>query len=115
MIGWSALLSTAFAIFIGIFAALIGVVAHTISGGPAAPGALATSIPLAIVMVVGYLALALGLSVVSRLYLSRDLWGRVLASLHVSGLEAAANVSAKGDLASALGEGIADGLDVAGF
>ena len=125
VIGWSALLSMAlgalmllvmlFAIFIGIFAALIGVVAHTISGGPAAPGALATSIPLAIVMVVGYLVLALGLSVVSRLYLSRDLWGRVLASLHVSGLEAAANVSAKGDLASALGEGIADGLDVAGF
>ena len=115
MIGWSVLLSTVFAIFIGIFAALIGVAAHTISGGPAAPGALATSIPLAIVMVVGYLALALGLNVVSRLYLSRDLWGRVLASLHVSGLEAAANVSAKGDLASALGEGIADGLDVAGF
>ena len=115
VIGWSVLLSTAFAIFIGIFAALIGVAAHTILGGPATPGALATSIPLAIVMVVGYLALALGLSVVSRLYLSRDLWGRVLASLHVSGLEAAANVSAKGDLASALGEGIADGLDVAGF
>src|SRR5438874_4073540 len=63
MIGWSVLLSTVFAIFIGIFAALIGVAAHTISGGPAAPGALATSIPLAIVMVVGYLALALGLSV----------------------------------------------------
>jgi len=115
VIGWSALLSMAFAIFIGIFSALIGVVGYTISGGPAAPGALATSIPLAIVMVVGYLALALGLSVVSRLYLSRDLWGRVLASLHVSGIEAAANVLAKGDLASALGEGIADGLDVAGF
>ena len=56
-----------------------------------------------------------GMSAVSRLYLSRDLWSRVLASLHVSGIEAAANVLAKGDLASALGEGIADGLDVAGF
>jgi uncharacterized membrane protein YjgN (DUF898 family) len=115
VIGWSVLLSTAFAIFIGIFAALIGVATVAISGAPAAPGGLATSIPLAIVMVVGYLALALGLSVVSRLYLSRDLWARVLASLHVSGLDAAANVSARGDLASALGEGFADGLDVAGF
>jgi len=40
---------------------------------------------------------------------------RVLASTNVHGMEAAANVSAKGELASALGEGIADGLDVAGF
>jgi uncharacterized membrane protein YjgN (DUF898 family) len=115
VIGWSVLLSTAFAIFIGIFAALIGVATVAISGAPATPGGLATSIPLAIVMVVGYLALALGLSVVSRLYLSRDLWVRVLASLDISGLDAAANVSARGDLASAIGEGIADGLDVAGF
>jgi hypothetical protein len=30
-------------------------------------------------------------------------------------IEAAADVSAKGDLANALGEGLADGLDVAGF
>jgi hypothetical protein len=50
-----------------------------------------------------------------RVYLLRDMWVRVLASTHVHGIEAAANVSAKGDLASALGEGIADGLDVAGF
>jgi hypothetical protein len=39
----------------------------------------------------------------------------VLATTHVLGIEAAANVSATGDLASALGEGFADGLDVAGF
>ncbi len=52
---------------------------------------------------------------VMRLYLSRDLWVTVLASADVHGLEAALNVSARGELASALGEGIADGLDVAGF
>jgi hypothetical protein len=39
----------------------------------------------------------------------------VLASTHVQGIEAAANVTARGDLANALGEGFADGLDVAGF
>ena len=32
-----------------------------------------------------------------------------------SGIETAANVRASGKLASALGEGFADGLDVAGF
>ena len=111
VIGWSMLLSTAFGIFIAVFAGAI----HAISGPSATPNALATSIPLAIVTVIGYLALALGFSVVSRLYLSRDLWVRVLASTDVHGIEAAANVSARGDLASALGEGIADGLDVAGF
>ena len=67
------------------------------------------------VTVVGYLALALGFSIVARLYLSRDLWVKVLASTRVIGLEAAANVTARGDLASALGEGFADGLDVGGF
>ena len=109
-IGWSVLLSTAFGAIIGIAGLLV---ART--GEASGPDALVQSIPIMVVTVVGYLALALGFSVVTRLYLSRDLWVRVLASLHVSGLEAAANVSAKGDLASALGEGIADGLDVAGF
>jgi hypothetical protein len=40
---------------------------------------------------------------------------RVLASTNVLGIEAAANVSAQGDAVNALGEGFADGLDVAGF
>lgn len=114
VIGWSLLLSTAFAIVIGIFAALVAGIGHAISG-PAESSALVTSIPLAIVTVIGYLALALGFSVVSRLYLSRDLWVRALSSVDVHGIQAAADVSARGDLASALGEGIADGLDVAGF
>jgi hypothetical protein len=39
----------------------------------------------------------------------------VLESVRVLDIETAADVAAKGDLASALGEGFADGLDVAGF
>jgi hypothetical protein len=50
-----------------------------------------------------------------RLYLLRDVWAKASASVQLHGIEAAANVAAKGDLASALGEGFADGLDVAGF
>jgi uncharacterized membrane protein YjgN (DUF898 family) len=114
VIGWSMLLSTVFGAIIGTAGVLVAKTGAAVSG-PAGPDALLQSIPLMVVTVVGYLALALAFSVVTRLYLSRDLWLRVLASLHVSGLEAAANVSARGDLASALGEGIADGLDVAGF
>ena len=50
-----------------------------------------------------------------RVYLLRDLWARLVGSTTVHGIEAAANVAARGDLASALGEGLADGLDVVGF
>jgi hypothetical protein len=39
----------------------------------------------------------------------------MLGSVNVSGLEAAANVAARGEMANALGEGFADGLDVGGF
>jgi len=64
---------------------------------------------------IGYLSLILALNVVLRIYLQRDVWARVIASTTVHHIEAAANVSARGDLASALGEGFADGLDVVGF
>jgi hypothetical protein len=58
---------------------------------------------------------AIVLNVVIRLYLVRDLWQRVVSSITVHGIEAAANVAAKGELANAIGEGFADGLDVGGF
>ena len=44
-----------------------------------------------------------------------DLWVRVLGSVNIAGIEAAANVAAQGEMANALGEGFADGLDVGGF
>jgi hypothetical protein len=50
-----------------------------------------------------------------RVYLMRDLWVRIVGSTIVHDIAAAANVSARGELANALGEGFADGLDVAGF
>ena len=77
--------------------------------------ALLHSIPLMALAGIGYLAMVLGLNVVMRVYLLRDLWAKVLATTTVHGIEAAANVSARGELANALGEGFADGLDVAGF
>jgi hypothetical protein len=73
------------------------------------------SIPLLVLFGLGYLVLAMAMNVVMRVYLTRDLWVIVLGSVNISGLEAAANVAARGDLANALGEGFADGLDVGGF
>ena len=73
------------------------------------------SIPLLALAGLGYLAFALAMNVVIRVYLMRDLWVRVLGSVNVSGLEAAADVTARGEMANALGEGFADGLDVGGF
>jgi hypothetical protein len=83
--------------------------------GPPTPEVLLDNIPLLVMLGLGYVALMLALNVVMRLYLLRDIWAKVLSSVEVCGIEALANVAAKGELASALGEGFADGLDVAGF
>jgi uncharacterized membrane protein YjgN (DUF898 family) len=109
VIGWFLLLSTAFFAFAAFCGLVFGASLKGASGG------LANSVPLLIATGIGYLALLLSLNVVMRVYLVRDLWVKVLESASVHGIEAAANVSARGELAGALGEGFADGLDVAGF
>jgi uncharacterized membrane protein len=119
VIGWSLLLLLAFSAYLALGVFLLA----SMSGTPlsayfkqiALSHSILASIPLFSVYIVGYLALALAFNVVMRIYLSRDLWARVVASTVIHGIEAAADVAAKGDLANALGEGFADGLDVAGF
>jgi len=109
VIGWFVLLSTVMGAYFG----LCGFLFAKMTG--AEPDTLTKSIPLLILFGIGYLAMILSLNVVIRLYLQRDVWAKVSASLQIHGIEAAANVATRGDLASALGEGFADGLDVAGF
>jgi len=115
VIGWFVLAWFLFAAYLAGGAALIA----SMHGIPMAmlfkTPALLHSVPLLVLLGIGYLAVILGLNVVMRVYLLRDLWARVLATTTVHGIEAAANVSARGELANALGEGFADGLDVAGF
>jgi uncharacterized membrane protein YjgN (DUF898 family) len=115
VIGWYTVMSMAFGMFIGVAASLLTKFSGAPSEQVSVAAAASTSIPLLVVTAIGYLALALALGVVARLYLTRDLWERVLQTTTVTDLAAAANVTAKGDLATAVGEGIADGLDVAGF
>jgi uncharacterized membrane protein YjgN (DUF898 family) len=115
VIGWIVLLGLAFAAYLALCAVMVA----SMSGAPLdqffQQQAFLKSVPLLVLAGLGYLAFALAINVVMRIYLLRDIWVRVLESVNVLGIEAAANVSARGDLANALGEGFADGLDVAGF
>ena len=70
---------------------------------------------MTVAMIFGYLAVLLAMNIALRVYLLRDVWARAAASTTAFRLEAADNVAAKGELADALGEGFAGGLDVVGF
>jgi uncharacterized membrane protein YjgN (DUF898 family) len=111
VIGWLLLIFALFAVYIFACAGLlVGIsdLSFTLVN-------LRGSVPMLVMAGIGYLAFILMLNVVLRVYLLRDVWVRVVVSTAVHHIEAAANVSAQGDLASALGEGLADGLDVVGF
>jgi uncharacterized protein DUF898 len=65
--------------------------------------------------IANYLVLVLCVGVVIRVYLTRGVWERVVVSTVAYNLECADDVRVRGAAASALGEGFADSLDVAGF
>ncbi len=65
--------------------------------------------------VLGYLLILLGLGVAYRYFLQHQLWRAIVDSLTIRNLEAAAGVVARGKKINALGEGLLDGLDIAGF
>jgi len=115
VIGWIVLLGLAFAAYLALCSALVASMSGTPFSEFFESQEFVKSIPLLVLAGLGYLSVVLAINVVMRVYLMRDLWVRVLASTTVLNIEAAANVSARGDLANALGEGFADGLDVAGF
>ena len=50
-----------------------------------------------------------------RIYFLWGVWSRVVETTVLHNIDAADNVRAQGTAASALGEGFADSLDVAGF
>ncbi len=114
-VGWIFLLGAGFIAYLALSAVLVASFEGMSLAQFAKPQVFLKSIPLLALAGLGYLALVLGINVVMRVYLLRDLWVRVLASTTVYNVQAAANVSALGELANALGEGFADGLDVAGF
>jgi uncharacterized membrane protein YjgN (DUF898 family) len=115
VIGWILLLLVLFAAYVSACLALIASVNQTPMAQLFMSGNLQANIPMIGLMGLGYLALILAINVIKRVYLLRDLWARVVSTTTVHNIEAATNVSAEGELANALGEGFADGLDVTGF
>ena len=115
VIGWWLLLTTVYGAYLAGAIALIVRLGAVPLEQAARPGAHTANIPMLVVTVIGYFALALGANIIMRVYLQRDLWVKVLETVEVHDIGAAADVRASGELASALGEGFADGLDVAGF
>jgi uncharacterized membrane protein YjgN (DUF898 family) len=112
-IGWTLLLFTAFFVFIAIASATMRV------GGARMLGAgiegLADSPIMAGLAILGYLLTIIGINIAVRIYLVRDVWERAVRSVSITGLDSVRDVEAQGELAGALGEGFADGLDVGGL
>jgi uncharacterized membrane protein YjgN (DUF898 family) len=115
VIGWCVLLLVVFGIWAGIAFAI---------GYASVPSGLTAEqkfylavqqLPFLLMVGFGYIVAALAVGTVIRIYLMRDLWQRVAQSVTVENLTAADNVTAQGELVSALGEGFANSLDVAGF
>jgi uncharacterized membrane protein YjgN (DUF898 family) len=115
VIGWLLLITVLFIGYLFACAGLIAGLSQTPIAKVFTPGNLQGNIPMLVLAGIGYLAFILTLNVVMRVYLLRDLWVRLIDSTTVHGIEAAANVAVAGDLANAIGEGLADGLDVVGF
>ena len=104
---------------------LSGIAALILAGAPATLWSLPGSVVaeragpagavLSISAILVYLCIGLAVGVVKRYFLQRGLWEAVVRTTSVEGVGALASVAARGDAANALGEGLADGLDVAGF
>jgi uncharacterized membrane protein YjgN (DUF898 family) len=115
VIGWFVLIVALFLGYLCLAVALIASFRNAAMANLLTSPDLQRSFPILALTAVGYLTFVLALNVVLRVYLLRDVWARVVGSMTVHHLEAAENVLARGDLANALGEGFADGLDVVGF
>jgi uncharacterized membrane protein YjgN (DUF898 family) len=64
-----------------------------------------------VIMIGGYLLLAIALSVVHRYFLTRGFWALVAGSITVANLDAIEQAKAAGQPSGSLGEGLADALD----
>ena len=114
VIAWSMVLSSALGAVAGV--------ALTTAWQMAGPGKaeekmveVMQQIPVLATIGVTYLVTALAAGAIARIYLTRDIWQRVASSITLHNLGTADNVVARGDTVSALGEGFADSLDVAGI
>lgn len=113
----------AYARFVGyamLFSVAMGIVGALVlvpMGVAVSIGKVATAgqIAATLVLLVGYVITALGLSTIYRATVLLSLWQLGMESLHLSGLSALEKVKATGRPSSALGEGLADALNVGSY
>jgi len=75
----------------------------------------ADQIATILALLIGYVVTALGFSTIYRATVLLSLWQLGMESLQLSGLSALETVKARGRPSSALGEGLADALNVGGY
>jgi uncharacterized membrane protein YjgN (DUF898 family) len=108
---WCAIL---FCILAGIVGAL-GLTVFGIFAGSGPPSSSGGEIAATGLLLAGYVFIALGFSTVYRATVLLSLWQLGMESLQLSGLSALDGVKATGRPSSALGEGLADALNVGGY
>ena len=103
--------------YAAIFSVAMGIVAVPILLLLAAVTGVGRSVEIATTFaaLVGYVITALGYSTIYRATVLLSLWQLGMESLQLSGLSALENVKATGRPSSALGEGLADALNVGGY
>jgi uncharacterized membrane protein YjgN (DUF898 family) len=105
-----------YAILFSIVMGIVGAIALVLVGGVAQIGkGIGGEIATTLVGLVGYVITALGFSTIYRATVLLSLWQRVMESLQLSGLSALEKVRASGRPSSALGEGLADALNVGSY
>lgn len=72
-------------------------------------------IAVLVVAIIFYLLILMSFGVVQRFFTMHELWRTVVESLTVENVASLEGVIQRGDATSALGEGLADSLDVGGF
>jgi uncharacterized membrane protein YjgN (DUF898 family) len=106
-----------YAILFSILAAIVGAlglvaVGVAVGSNPSGAGG---EIAATVMLLIGYVFIALGFSTVYRATVLLSLWQLGMESLQLSGLSALERVKATGRPSSALGEGLADALNVGGY
>jgi uncharacterized membrane protein YjgN (DUF898 family) len=112
-------------LWLGMFAALLAALlgAGLIAGVPAVGFARALrentfgapQVAILVYLGLAYLVTLMAIGAFYRYIFQFRLWDATMKSLTLHGLSAAANVAAIGEPSNALGEGLADGLEFAGF
>ena len=100
-------------VVIGVVAAMASGSFETLSQGVSALTP-ETAVVIALSLL-AYLGLLIGWGVIQRYFLGRGLWAAAVGSVTVANLSVADHVAAVGAPASAVGEGLADALDVGAF